>query len=125
MTTSEELFAEAKLLDERSTELKRLGCEARNNEMLAIPLSKRLVYAAYDRCPCGAGLAYDPCHEDKSSPFVGTLSGFWDCSAILLGSAEAKVKHTDKLPFAFWEVKSEKQPSVNGATTRPKTDHVA
>ncbi len=27
--------------------------------------------------------------------------------------------HTDRLPFVFYEIKSEGQPSANGATTRP------
>jgi hypothetical protein len=70
-----------------------------------------LVYAATARCGCGAGLAY----------FKGTsLRGFWDCSATLKGTADKAVQHTDRLPFAFYEVKSEKQPSAQGATTRPK-----
>jgi hypothetical protein len=72
-----------------------------------------LVYAAYARCPCGAGMAY---------PKGIGGHGFWDCSAILTGRAyiSGEVKHTDRLPFVFWKVKSEVQPSVNGATTRPK-----
>lgn len=119
MNKSEELHAEAKALDEKSMDLKRQALEARQEELRQIPIGERLVYAAYGRCPCGAGLAYDPCYEDKSSPFVGPLSGYWDCSEILLGTARTDVKHTDKLPFAFYEVKSEGQPSANGATTRP------
>jgi len=70
-----------------------------------------LVYAAYDRCPCGAGLAYVP----GSNPTAGN----WDCSKILLGTADKEVTHTAKLPFIFYEIKSETQPSANGATTRP------
>jgi hypothetical protein len=74
--------------------------------------SSGLTYAAYKRCPCGAGLAYrrgDDC---------------WDCSAILLGEAipsgqPGSVQHTGRLPFTFYEIKSEKQPSANGSTTRP------
>lgn len=76
---------------------------------------KDLVYAAYDRCSCGVGLAYLPGSSDKC----------WDCSDILLGRAIPKgqpgsVMHTAQLPFVFYEIKSELQPSVNGATTRPK-----
>lgn len=77
-----------------------------------------LIYAAYARCPCGAGLAYvkDALKLDMR---------YWDCSAILKGEAipkgeEGAVTHEAKLPFVFWEVKSEKQPSAHGATTRPK-----
>ena len=70
-----------------------------------------LIFAAYNRCPCGAGMAYP-----KS---IG-VHGAWDCSAILMGNADQAVKHTDVLPFTFWEIKSEDQPSARGATTRPE-----
>jgi hypothetical protein len=75
-----------------------------------------LVYAATSRCPCGAGLAYVPDGETV-----------WDCSAILLGEAipsgqPGSVQHTGQLPFAFYEVKSEQQPSAQGATTRPRSE---
>jgi hypothetical protein len=46
-------------------------------------------------------------------------NGYWDCSAILLGTADPNVKHEARLPFAFYEIKGEGQPSVKGATTRP------
>lgn len=75
--------------------------------------AKRLVYAATKRCPCGAGLAYDPKGESGKA-----IHGYWDCSAILLGDAETNVQHTGKLPFMFYEIKGENQPSANGATTR-------
>lgn len=73
----------------------------------------KLIYAATKRCPCGAGLAYTP----------GDPSGAWDCSAILLGEAipihqPGAVQHTAKLPFVFYEILSENQPSADGATTR-------
>jgi hypothetical protein len=75
-----------------------------------------LTYAATARCPCGAGLAYDDtCVQD---PFNGP--SYWDCSAILLGTADRDAQHTDRLPFAFYEIKSEGQPSALGATTRPE-----
>lgn len=75
-----------------------------------------LVYAAFARCPCGAGLA----HIKNCGP-----QGNWDCSDILLGRAipsgqPGAKQHTAQLPFVFYEIKSENQPSVNGATTRPK-----
>ncbi len=74
----------------------------------------KLVYAAKSRCPCGAGLAYVP----------GNPGGEWDCSAILLGEAipmdkPGSVQHTAPLPFVFYEILSENQPSAEGATTRP------
>jgi hypothetical protein len=84
--------------------------------------ARDLVYAAHARCPCGAGLAYVPAWYDKpDSPAYRC----WDCSAILLGAAVPKdvagsVQHTGKLPFIFYEILSEKQPSAQGATTRPR-----
>lgn len=76
-----------------------------------------LRYAASSRCPCGAGLAYPIYPID--------IHGAWDCSDILTGRAipsgqEGAVTHTDRLPFAFYEVKSDDQPSAHGATTRPR-----
>jgi len=68
-----------------------------------------LMYSAYDLCPCGHGLAY---------PKDCGFGHYWDCSAILKGIADSKVKHTGQLPFAFYSIKSEIQPSANGSTTR-------
>lgn len=70
-----------------------------------------LRYAAYDRCECGAGLAY---------PLTSGMHGAWHCSAILTGTADTTVPHTGGKPFSMWEIKSEDQPSANGATTRPQ-----
>ena len=69
-----------------------------------------LIFAAYTRCPCGLGMAY-----------VRGSGGFsyWDCSGILMGTSDETMKHSDQLPFTFYEIKSELQPSANGATTRP------
>lgn len=77
-----------------------------------------LIYAAAARCPCGAGLAY----RRNAGPFGD--KAHWDCSDILTGRAipsgqPGAKTHTDRLPFAFYEIKSERQPSANGATTRP------
>lgn len=71
-----------------------------------------LVYSATAVCECGHGLAY---------PKDCGPGHYWDCSAILKGVAYPDLKHTAKLPFAFYDVKSENQPSANGATTRPTT----
>lgn len=77
---------------------------------------KSMTFAATKRCLCGAGLAYDKtCVEE---PFRGP--SYWDCSAILLGTADEGVQHTARLPFDLYEIKSDNQPSANGATTRPK-----
>jgi hypothetical protein len=81
----------------------------------------KMTFAATARCPCGAGLAYDD--TCISEPFK--IPSYWDCSAILLGEAipageEGSVQHTAALPFTFYEIKSEDQPSARGATTRPQ-----
>ena len=68
-----------------------------------------LVYAAFTLCPCGHGLAY---------PKACGMSHYWDCSAILKGIADKTVKHTGRLPFAFYSVKSEEERSAGGSTTR-------
>lgn len=69
-----------------------------------------LVYSATARCKlCGAGLAYPkecgPNHQ-------------WTCSNVLKNIGTDKGH--EAFPFAFYEIKSENQPSANGATTRPK-----
>ncbi|OWK34263.1 hypothetical protein [Fimbriiglobus ruber] len=111
------LIASAEGLEAEAAELRKKATAIREAETKAKPLADRLVYAAHSRCSCGAGLAYDPAHDDPTSPHHGPT--FWDCSAIILGTADKSVKHTGRLPFAFYEVKSEGQPSAYGATTRP------
>lgn len=118
MTTSAEKFAEADKLDAQVKELRKQAVEQAKAEGRARPLAERLRYAATSRCLCGAGLAYDPFAPDKpDSPFYGPTE--WECSAILLGTADKSAKHTEPLPFAVYELKSEDQPSAHGATTRP------
>lgn len=82
-----------------------------------------LVYAAWTRCECGAGMAYP-----KDIGFHGS----WICSEQMTNpkrwtnydnktyKTEDGKLHSKDLPFSFWSVKSEGQPSANGATTRPK-----
>lgn len=65
-----------------------------------------LHYSATNLCPCGHGLAY---------PKECGTHHYWDCSAILKGIADKSVKHTDQLPFAFYDVKGE---SERRGTTR-------
>lgn len=108
--------------EQQLEDLRKQGHDEYVAEQAARPLAERLVYAAYSRCPCGAGLAYDPIGEDPDLPFKGPSS--WDCSAIILGTAVPSgqlgaVNHTGKLPFSMYEIKSENQPSAGGATTRP------
>ena len=88
----------------------------------------KLIYSAYARCPCGAGLAYpsDPTVRQMKewngdSPFV--MWDHWDCSDILTGRSipkdqEGAKVHCDWYPFAFYSIKSENQPSARGSTTR-------
>lgn len=70
-----------------------------------------LCFAATTRCACGAGMAY---------PDGGmNVHGSWHCSAILRGKAPVMSVHSEQMPFAFYEIKSENQPSAGGETTRP------
>lgn len=74
-----------------------------------------LVYAATARCQCGAGFAY---------PSQTSMHGAWMCSSILKGEEKAlpPTVHDNDLPFAFYSIKSESQPSAYGATTRPAVE---
>ena len=68
-----------------------------------------LIYAATARCKkCGAGMA---CLKN-----VGSVRQ-WTCSNVLkdIGTDTGH----DAFNFAFYEIKSELQPSANGETTRP------
>jgi hypothetical protein len=68
-----------------------------------------LTWAAATRCPCGHGMAYvTECGSQR----------FWDCSAILTGVADQNITHGAQAPFAFYSIKSDDQPSANGASTR-------
>lgn len=74
-----------------------------------------LVYAATARCQCGARFAY---------PSETSMHGAWMCSSILKGEDKAlpPTVHDNDLPFAFYSIKSESQPSAYGATTRPAVE---
>lgn len=72
-----------------------------------------LLYAAWHKCLCGAGMAYP---DD-----IG-IHGAWYCSAILLGQAPAGTEHSPSLPFSMYSVKSEG--SDGPATTRPAGTHI-
>jgi hypothetical protein len=112
-----ETKAEIEATEQRLKELNEQARQERKAELDAQPLLERLVFAAYERCPCGAGMAYDPAVEKP--PFRGPAE--WECSAVLLGAAKPEHAgiHSPALPFAFYSIKSEGQPSANGATTRP------
>jgi hypothetical protein len=70
-----------------------------------------LIYSAYSLCPCGHGLAY---------PAACGPNHYWDCSAILKGTADQSVKHTGQLPFAFYDVKAERMGRTTRGVFRPK-----
>jgi hypothetical protein len=61
---------------------------------------EELRYSAVSLCPCGHGLAY---------PKDCNINHYWDCSAILKGIADKNVQHTAKLPFSFYNIKSENE----------------
>lgn len=67
---------------------------------------EELIYAAEEYCPCGHGLAYpDGCGIDH----------YWDCSAILKGTADEEAEHTEKLLFSEHQILGE---SALAGTTR-------
>lgn len=73
-----------------------------------------LRYSAETLCPCGHGMAY---------PKGCSMHHHWDCSAILKGIADKRIKHTDQLPFVFYDIKSESE--HRGSTRgvfRPKAE---
>jgi hypothetical protein len=78
-----------------------------------------LIYAAAARCRCGAGLAY---------PEGIGMGGAWYCADVITARVTTGdgawdsilAKAHDCKPFLSWEIKSERQPSANGATTRRK-----
>lgn len=113
----EEVLAKKAEADRASTAfLVALGVWKRS-----IPLAIRLVYAAKDRCNCGLGMAYDPAGEVGIDNGVHHRPHSWECSGLLLGTAEVKVKHTPPLPFAFYSILSENEAPARGKgeTTRP------
>lgn len=80
-----------------------------------------LLYSATTRCKCGAGLAYF--EQQERTPAGQGLEKSWVCAKALLGVAadpnwKDEVKH-DVYPWMMYEIKSERQPSANGRTTRP------
>lgn len=93
------------------------GRRSMNLKWLKKSKKRHLVYAATSRCKCGLGLAYEPGGRSGMP-----IHGYWDCSGILLGTADPSVQHSDIYPFTFYEIKSERQPSAEGLTTRPEEE---
>lgn len=86
------------------------------------PTDADLRYAADARCVCGAGLAYFKASRlDRNEPGYDS----WVCSAAIKKqlppiNEDPHVGKHKLLPFSFYEVKSEDQPSAGGRSTRPK-----
>lgn len=130
-TKAEKLRDKAAALELRARGLREQALAALREALLNRPLNDRLIYAAHLRCNCGAGMAYDPAGKgDPTSPLMLERRGprQWECSDILRfktypADRQRVVKamtHTAPLPFAFYEVESETQPSAGGATTRER-----
>jgi hypothetical protein len=124
MDTIESLTAEIdaaeKAIEPKKEQLRVLQNQRQHDVAERVRLAKQLkgsfsldelTFAAHSKCACGAGYAY---------PNNIGAWGSWYCSAILLGRAERGSTHGGEMPFSFYEVKSENQPSANGETTRPK-----
>ena len=114
---------QAKALEEQAKALKDQAYADRQARDCERDDKERLVFAASWRCSCGHGMAYDPAGKlggDIRGPFK--MPSQWECSAILLGIADKALIHTGPHPFAFYEAKSEDQPSAGGRTTREPAD---
>ena len=101
--SKEEYDSAVKKVDELQDVINRYHKEKREDferrmEENPIFTDEELRYSAYNLCPCGHGLAY---------PKEASTGHYWDCSAILKGIADKDVEHTDRLPFAFYDVKGE------------------
>lgn len=112
--TAQQLYELADAKQEEADNLKRIARDQYQKELEQTPLFERLVFAAFSRCECGCGMAYDPAGESGKP-----IHGYFECSAKLLGFADYSAKHTDQLPFTMYSVLTERQPRANGATTRP------
>ena len=113
---TEEQFQEARKQEEAAVKIQRQYFKERDEafqkRLIDNPIftDEELRYSATSLCPCGHGLAY----PKNCSPHH-----YWDCSAILKGIADPKLQHTAKLPFAFYDVKSEDE---RRGTTRPEKE---
>ena len=112
--TAQQLYELADAKQEEADNLKRIAREQYRKELEQTPLLERLVFAAFSRCICGCGMAYDPAGESGKP-----IHGFFECSAKLLGFADYSIPHSEQLPFTMYSVLTERQPRANGATTRP------
>lgn len=95
-------IADQKSAQETINEFHRQKGHAFQQRMMTNPVfsEDELNFSATSRCPCGYGLAYP---KDCGG------NHHWDCAGILLGKADLTVKHTDMLPFSFYDIKSESE----------------
>lgn len=100
----------AQRLDEADAIAARIDAIERGAPDVRYFADDELLYAAFSRCRCGAGLAY---------PKRIGMHGAWYCADVLTGRARPGPDH-EVLPFAFWSIKEEDPPSAPGATTRPR-----
>ena len=96
----------------KETELKIKKCHSFEDKFEP----EELLFSATARCSCRAGMAYPK--------KINSSTSSWFCSAVLLGEAKhpkdgGLTSHLE-YPFAFYSIKSEDQPSAQGATTRPE-----
>lgn len=82
---------------------------------------KGLVYSAYTRCKCGAGIAIDGPVLDAYEASPRTVkAGAWICAAVARGDAEQGPEHDAPRAVHKYGVKYEGGPGVlPGANTRP------
>jgi len=114
---TEEQYAEAKKKQNEAEETiskyfsqKKKDFETRLKEN-PIFTDDELYYSRTELCPCGHGLAY---------PKSCGPGHYWDCSAILKGIADKKVEHTGQLPFAYYDVKGERENQTTRGVYLPK-----
>ena len=109
-----ELINECDRLRKQADQLFAEAVRLRNERAAKIPPLERLTFARSTRCHCGLGMAYDP-HGILGVKEPFKVMSQWECSGILLGTADKNLEHTPPYPFAFYEIKSE----TPEETTRP------
>lgn len=101
----------AQLVQRRWFHQNRIAYEARLAEFRngRFFTKDELCYSSDAKCSCGYGVAYPK--------MTNNMHDKWTCAAVLLGRHAPNTQH-DAFPFAFYEIKSEDQPSAYGRTTR-------
>lgn len=107
MAITKETVTEARRAHDRATR----AAEAAGKEFIAAVAqyfaeNEHFIFSAHSRCACGGPLFYRE---------GGGIDGSWSC---WLAKNGADGKH-ETFDFRFFEIKSECQPSAQGASTRP------